>query len=53
MTTCFVLIRLEPGEDPEVPGVFESMGMGRNAMDEAVRPGEEASYMLAETEVFR
>ena len=51
MTTCFVLIRLEPGEDHEVLGVFSSMETGWHATDEAVRSDEEASHMLAEAEV--
>lgn len=53
MTTCFVLIRLEPGEDPEVLGVFASKGIGLRAMDEAVRADEETSYMFAEAEVHQ
>lgn len=53
MTTCFVLIRLEPGEDPEVLGVFASMETGWHAMDDAMRSDNEASYMLAETEVHQ
>lgn len=33
-STAWVLIRLEPEEDPEVLGVFESKDMGLHAMDE-------------------
>lgn len=52
-STAWVLIRLEPEEDPEVLGVFASKGMGLRATDEAVRADEEASYMLAEAEVHQ
>lgn len=51
VTTCFVPIRPEPGEDPEVLGVFASKDMGSHVMDESVRADEEASYMPAEAEV--